>query len=555
MAEAQAAPPSVGRKGNNRLVPLLLGVIVLIAGAVVFLMYRPNLAQLGQRKVPGGYSVLFQNLELAESAKIVDSILKHGVKNYRLEDDGRTILVPQKKKTDLALAIAKEGIMPSGGQVGFEIFDKGSQLGATDFDKQIKFTRAISGELSRSISRIYGVEEAKVQVVVPAKELFQTVKNPVIASVFVKVKEGFYLSPDQVSGIVSLVASSVEDMKKKNVTVVDYYGRILSSKEYVKDYDKLRMGSTLNKTKKIASTEDTVQTKGALPTSFFDVYQKKDQQRRDRQERSIMGSVGLRGGMDTEEELTAKLKFKAKYEKMIEENILAIGEQFFPKNSVRVKVNVELNNLKNIETGNPNTLISRITTLMLLDENNKDIILTPEIREALMKSVASIVGYVRGRDRIDLRWAPMFSTYNKGSSLTTVFGKDKPAVETIKEDNKEGGATFGKEAVPSWLKPKGTVQHKKQGVFSLGWIKALVSQQYLFYGAGLLISGALLVWGFRRRGTGTKPDQNVFSPQDAEKDFSDLQNAAVDQVRDIATKSPERIAAVLEQWFQEDEQK
>jgi flagellar M-ring protein FliF len=131
-------------------------------------------------------------------------------------------------------------------------------------------------------------------VVIPAKELFQTVKNPVLASVFIKVKEGEYLSPQQIAGIVSLVASSVEDLKKKNVTVVDYYGRVLNSKEYAKDYEMLKFAQASTKTRKTDKTlpeESIDQMKPAAagaPASFFDIYAKKDQEKQQRQTRFLM---------------------------------------------------------------------------------------------------------------------------------------------------------------------------------------------------------------------------------------------------------------------------
>jgi flagellar biosynthesis/type III secretory pathway M-ring protein FliF/YscJ len=119
-----AEGPTTGRRAGGRAISVLLAIIVIAAVAVIFLLYKPDLSKVMDRKVPGGYAVLFQNIELTESAKIIESIKKQGIKNFRIEDDGRTILVPQKKKSDVALAIAKEGIMPSGDRSALKYLTK-----------------------------------------------------------------------------------------------------------------------------------------------------------------------------------------------------------------------------------------------------------------------------------------------------------------------------------------------------------------------------------------------------------------------------------------------
>ena len=153
MAEPAKSPV---KSGTNNAVFIIFGVIAIAALAIVFILYKPNFPVLnfGGGTDNSGYVVLFKNMELNDAASVVESLKSQGVKDYRIEDDGRTVLIPRKKRNDVILNVAKAGLIPGGGSVGFEIFDKGGQLGATDFDKQIKFSRAISGELARSISRV-----------------------------------------------------------------------------------------------------------------------------------------------------------------------------------------------------------------------------------------------------------------------------------------------------------------------------------------------------------------------------------------------------------------
>src|ERR1700689_339143 len=58
-----------------------------------------------------------------EDASVVIQKLKEGSTEYRLSNNGTTILVPEDKVAELRLELAAAGV-PKSGRVGFEIFDK-----------------------------------------------------------------------------------------------------------------------------------------------------------------------------------------------------------------------------------------------------------------------------------------------------------------------------------------------------------------------------------------------------------------------------------------------
>lgn len=532
---------------------MIFGVIAIAALALVFVIYKPNFPTMNLKsgaESTNGYVVLFKNMELTDAANVVESLKSQGVKDFKIEDDGRTILIPRKKRNDVVLNIAKEGILPSGGTVGFEIFDKGGQLGATDFDKQVKFSRAISGELARSISRVYGVEECRVQVVIPAKQLFSTVKNPVQAAVFVKIHEGELLSPLQVFGIISLVSSSVEDLRTANVTVVDYYGRVLSAPSYTKDYERLQAllltqkeEARKNASSKLTSvtspgdmTIGTTTTGKPVKTgkSFFEMYRKTE----------MKDMTKMLSGKGTAAEiLEAKLRFKEKYEKLLEKNVKEILAQFFPKNAFTVKMNVEVSNVMATEE-NPETLISRITTLVLLDENNPEVTITPENKEVIIKAIASSIGYVRGRDRIELRLSPLTAEKPLGAKIQNQWQDrqvKKPAVEQKEKKEIEIVDAAGKKVKIVALnlnkfKPKDIV---------IDW-------SFLYYGAGALgVLWVLLLVFKKKKPVLAEPADGAQSVFD-KKEEAESVDGSVDNIRDLVSQSPEKVAAVLEQWLKED---
>ncbi|ANA39335.1 MULTISPECIES: flagellar basal-body MS-ring/collar protein FliF [Geobacter] len=171
------------------------------------------------------YRPLFTNLTSEDAGEIVTKLKEQKVP-YRIAADGKAILVPSDKVYDLRLSLASDGL-PQGGGVGFEIFDR-KNFGMTDFVQKLNYQRALQGELSRTISQISGVEQARVHLVIPEKSLFKEDEKPATASVVLKVKGQRQLRENDVQGIVHLVASAIEGMNPEHVTVLDQKGKLLS---------------------------------------------------------------------------------------------------------------------------------------------------------------------------------------------------------------------------------------------------------------------------------------------------------------------------------------
>ncbi|MDD4518662.1 MAG: flagellar basal-body MS-ring/collar protein FliF [Limnochordia bacterium] len=169
---------------------------------------------------------LFTGLESKDAGEILRKLDEQGV-SYKLTDQGTTILVPQEQVHKLRLELAAGGL-PSGGVVGFETFTE-SSIGSTEFDRKVKYTWALQGELVRTLKQLDEVEDVRVHLVIPEQSIFLRDRYEPTASVLVKLRPNKGLSDWQIRGIVNLVASSVEGMKPKNVTVVDTQGNTLSA--------------------------------------------------------------------------------------------------------------------------------------------------------------------------------------------------------------------------------------------------------------------------------------------------------------------------------------
>ena len=171
------------------------------------------------------YRPLFTNLTSEDAGEIVKK-LKDAKTPYQITTDGKGVLVPSDKVYELRLTLASEGI-PQGGGVGFEIFDR-KNFGMTEFVQKLNYQRALQGELSRTISQLAGVEQARVHLAIPEKSLFRDNEKPATASIVLKMKSSRALRDSEVQGVVHLVSSSIEGMDPEHVTILDSRGKILS---------------------------------------------------------------------------------------------------------------------------------------------------------------------------------------------------------------------------------------------------------------------------------------------------------------------------------------
>lgn len=195
---------------------LIAGVAFLSVAAFAVLIFVANRVD---------YRPLFTNLSPEDAGEIVKK-LKETKTPYQITADGKGIMVPADRVYEQRLTLASEGL-PQGGGVGFEIFDRKS-FGMTEFVQKINYQRALQGELSRTISQINGVEQARIHLVIPEKSLFRENEKPSTASIVLKMKSGRSLKESEVQGIVHLVSSSIEGMEADNVTVLDNRGKVLN---------------------------------------------------------------------------------------------------------------------------------------------------------------------------------------------------------------------------------------------------------------------------------------------------------------------------------------
>ncbi len=175
--------------------------------------------------------LLYANLAAADASQII-TWLKEQKIPYHLKNQGKDIWIAADKIYQTRLDLAANG-MPSGGGVGFEIFDKQS-FALTDYVQKVNMTRALQGELARTITSLAPVEATRVHLALPEKRLFNKQPKKATASIILTLKTGKALTPQQVQGVVHLVASSVPALEPENVQVIDQNGVVLEREKQQK---------------------------------------------------------------------------------------------------------------------------------------------------------------------------------------------------------------------------------------------------------------------------------------------------------------------------------
>lgn len=194
----------------------LIMLLISIMSIGIFSYYTLNTVE---------YSTLFSNISEQDAGTITQDLQKQGIK-YKLEDNGKTILIEKEKVDEYRINLAVDNKLPNS-TTGFELFDNASMM-TTDEDRKIMYQRAVTGELQRAIETLNGVQKAKVLLVMPDTSVFQDKAQPATASVVLTLKNNA-LSTNSVQGIVNLIAGGVENLSPENIKIVDSNGRTLTT--------------------------------------------------------------------------------------------------------------------------------------------------------------------------------------------------------------------------------------------------------------------------------------------------------------------------------------
>jgi flagellar M-ring protein FliF len=198
---------------HRALLAALLVVCAIVGSLLVQWARRPDMR------------LLYQELSPSEASQITEKISEQAIP-YTLRDGGTAVYVPKSRVYQLRLDLAKEGL-PVGDQTGYKLFDE-EKIGVSPFVQNVNLKRALQDELAMSIQMIDGVAYARVHIVNPEQKLFMTEEGQTTASVVLRLKPGYRLSPTMIAAITHLVSGGVKGLDAERVSIIDSDGNLLS---------------------------------------------------------------------------------------------------------------------------------------------------------------------------------------------------------------------------------------------------------------------------------------------------------------------------------------
>jgi len=217
----------------------------IVLGAVA-LTVLVSLALVGSISSSDSRTVLFKNLEVSEFAKITEKL---GELDYKFSSSGTdTIFVDPKKFQEVIIALSQEDMIPAG-VPAWELFDE-ERWSETQYEKEIKHSRALMGAISRTLVKLKPIEKADVTIAFPNEDIFTDTMDPVTAAVAVQYIPGVEkLSKKEIEGIVTLVSRAVTGLKKENISIIGPSGEELNNFDDIVEKEKWELESVSQKMK------------------------------------------------------------------------------------------------------------------------------------------------------------------------------------------------------------------------------------------------------------------------------------------------------------------
>ena len=214
-SSANASANLAGLPASVRPLLLLIGIAAAVAAGVWIVLWARGPT----------YTLLYANLSPQDEAQVAQALDAAQIP-YKLDAGTNGIDVAAEHLDEARLKLAGQGVTDSD---SFAALEKSSGFGVSQFMEDVRYQHALEMELARTIASMQPVAGARVNLAEPRQSVFVSDSRTASASVFVRLKPGSTLEPEQVQAIINLVASSVPNLSPGQVTVVDEQGHLLSA--------------------------------------------------------------------------------------------------------------------------------------------------------------------------------------------------------------------------------------------------------------------------------------------------------------------------------------
>ena len=496
LEEAPALEPDLGAapKTKSNLQLFIIGGVafLLVVGGLLFyfsgsdtnknknstneaIMIDKNKEKEKKKKKKVKYFTLFTGLPISDTSKILKELSIHNITFQTLQTGSKYDIQVDEDQVDEARNLLAIKGLPEGSATGYELLDNTQTLGVTEFDKRVRFLRAVSGELQKAINQLNIVESSKVQIVLPEQRLFTVTQPPVTAAILIRVKPGHVITDEIVFSIIQLVSNGVENLQPENVSVINTEGTLLS--DGIFERMAARKAGTYIDEDTPAPIEAAISREEAIGRPIIPNYSR----------------------------IQEWFDIKWNYEKELREKTERQLYGILPIGAFKVEVTSDIGPLEN---GNI-VDIKRLTISVVIDGMNDDIFVDKAFKQQVFATVAGAVGYLRGRDTIQLSVAE-FPLYTE-------------------EEKKELRRKYAK---------KGILSYAISVILGFGFI-------------------AFVAWVFNQfilRLKQRKKEKELLTINNEDTDFDDLDEVVdvqplIDQVKQWAETNPEYLAEIMEKWI------
>jgi len=191
----------------------ILGVII-----VAFLLLKMASAP--------SYSLVASGLDPAKTGKMTAALDAQGIP-YELRNNGTALAVESNSTAQAQIALADAGLSTSGSNSS-DGLDKVTELkmGASTFQQKIAYQQGLEQTIEDTLGNVQGVSGSTVRLSLPDDQLFQDEAKPTTASV-VLTGDSTGFDSGAIKGMANVVANAVEGLKPENVTIIDSTGTML----------------------------------------------------------------------------------------------------------------------------------------------------------------------------------------------------------------------------------------------------------------------------------------------------------------------------------------
>lgn len=166
------------------------------------------------------------NLEPEASMDVINYLEQQQIP-YQVATNGR-ILIPQSKFKRIQIELGAQGVNLEDSSMR-SYLDKDSGFGVSQRMEKARLLRNQENQLKQTLEEFNGVRAVKVHLAIPKESSFIKNRRKPSASILLNLYSRGAISEEQSNSMVDLVAGSIPNMERSQVTITDQFGRLYHS--------------------------------------------------------------------------------------------------------------------------------------------------------------------------------------------------------------------------------------------------------------------------------------------------------------------------------------